>query len=140
MANADKLWESFDDILAHQEIWRQASFVDGKYVPGKSWTECGTTYCLAGFRCARDGLRPVLTSWGEVQGAYFETAGGRRIAAETHAAEVFGLTVDEEDALFMFMTNDTAEFKERIQEVIDGKWRYVSVDDDDYDDDDYDDE
>jgi hypothetical protein len=133
MANAEKLWESFDDILAHQEIWRQMYFVDGKYDPRKHWTECGTTYCLAGFRCARDGLRPVTTSYGETEGVRFEMPDGHRIDADIYAAQVFELTPDEEYVLFMCMTRDTAEFKERIQEVIDGKWRYGDPDYDDED-------
>lgn len=117
MANAEKLWESFDDILAHREQWNQRHYIAGDYNPdAKSIGECGTTQCIAGFRCLRDGLRPLY-------GTVFVTPDGRGVPAWQHAKEEFELTIGEAYLLFEFLTDDLADFKHRIEEIIAGKWR-----------------
>jgi hypothetical protein len=131
MANAELLWKTFDEILAHQELWDQYHYIDGKYTPSERWYECGTTQCLAGTRCLMDGLRPEKHSDGWVEGTYFEMGENRARSAAHHAAERFELTIFEKEALFHFYTTDIAAFKERIQEVIDGKWKDACPDDDD---------
>lgn len=126
MANAEKLWESFDDILAHREQWNQFRYISGRYNPdAKNIGECGTTQCIAGFRSLRDGLRPVTVN-GIAAGPWFTTPDGCRITANCHAANVFELTEIESWALFGEMTNDLADFKHRIEEIIAGKWRKVA--------------
>lgn len=123
MANTEKLWESFDDILAHREQWNQKYYILGNYNPdAKSIGECGTTQCIAGFRCLRDGLRPLVDKYGIV-GAVFVTPDGREALAWHHAQEQFELTDNEAYRLFEFLTDDLADFKHRIEEIIEDKWR-----------------
>lgn len=129
MANAEKLWESFDDILAHRELWDQDHYIDaGSIDPNaRNWTECGTTQCIAGFRCLRDGLRPVIRQhYSDVRESRYiaiVNSQGESVDPRWHAARQFELDCEEQRALFNYYTDDTAELKERIQEIIDGKYR-----------------
>lgn len=122
MANAEKLWESFDDILAHRELWDQGHYIAGRVNRNAAhWAECGTTQCIAGFRCLRDGVRLEIDSCGTVEGFIDEY--GEYLCPADHAARVFGLEYCERVVLFGNMTTDLGELKECIQEIIDGKYR-----------------
>lgn len=127
MANAKKLWESFDDILANEEQWNQRRYITGTYRRATAIGECGTTQCLAGFRCLRDGLLPIRDRWSddEVNSTCFvDPSDGTVWDAPDYAERAFELNgFDEMFNLFCYMTTDTAELKERIQEIIDGKYR-----------------
>lgn len=123
MASAEKLWESFDDILAHREQWNQRQYIAGDYNPdATNIGECGTTQCIAGFRSLRDGLRPLVDSFGIVLGE-FVTPDGREVTPWEYAQKEFELTDHEAYLLFAFITDDLADFKHRIEEIIAGKWR-----------------
>lgn len=122
MANAEKLWESFDDILAHRELWNQEYYIAGRVNRNAAhWAECGTTQCIAGFRCLRDGVRLEVDSRGRAEG--FIDEHGRYLSPSDHAALEFELNGCERMVLFENMTTDLGELKECIQEIIDGKYR-----------------
>jgi hypothetical protein len=127
MANAEKLWESFDDILAHRELWDQGCWISAESIDSNAhWAECGTTQCIAGFRCLRDGLRPVIRRYGDMPSESCATlvdSLDEQIDPCWHAARQFDLDCREQRALFNYYTDDTTELKERIQEIIDGKYR-----------------
>lgn len=123
MANAELLWETFDEILAHRELWNQNFYVSGNYNPStKDWHECGTTQCLGGFRCLMDGMKPYVDEDG-IDGYTFIDTDGEYRNAEEYATARFDLKPGEIRGLLHCYSNDTAEFKERIQEIVDGKWR-----------------
>jgi hypothetical protein len=121
MPNETKLWESFNDVLAHLPQWNQWSYIRGKYVPSANFAECGTTQCIAGFRCLRDGLIPKVDVFGEVTGRFVDQA-GRIVHARDHGAREFELNIYEEVALLRYFTADPVDFKRRIEEIIDGQW------------------
>ena len=124
MANAERIWETFDEILAHQELWDQNFYCTGNYNPkAQDWHECGTTACIGGFRCLMDGLRPYANENGYRDSYTYVDPDGKLHGAEEYATSRLELTPGEVRGLLYCYSHDTAEFKERIQEVIDGKWR-----------------
>ena len=124
MANEVKLWESFDDVLAHREQWDQEVFITGKYTPGIHFAECGTTQCIAGFRGLRDGLIPVVDCDGFATTSFIHPDGSI-VNVGDYAAQEFELNPDEEFALFGYLTDDPADLKDRIEKIIAGKWADV---------------
>jgi hypothetical protein len=81
-------------------------------------TECGTTYCIAGYVVAQSPLFEPTTvkdrqsSWAELR----RTDTGQRVPWSTAAAELLGLTRDDADDLFE--ADNSIEDVRRIAEEI----------------------
>ncbi len=119
MADAQALYETLDVILANLPNWDQDhySYSPGLYRPNIN--ECGTTQCIAGFRCLMDGLVPLRGGFG----CYVDPVTGIEVYAWAYAAARFRINGFEEYMLFNYRTNDPAALKERIDEIVAGKWR-----------------
>jgi hypothetical protein len=128
MANAEALYETLDVILANREAWDQDFYLldAEKFHRTSNIGECGTTQCVAGFRCLMDGLLPVLES----SIYYVDPSTGREVAAFEHAQRRFDLTCAERHAIFNYYTDDLADLKARVDEVVAGEWHDTNDGDD----------
>lgn len=120
MANAEELYETMDVILANLDSWDQDTFASNtdEFKSFSPIGECGTTQCIAGFRGLMDGLLPTY-----IEDIYVDPLTGRDVSIDAYAAERFGLTYNEMIALFYFCTDDPAELRQRIDEIVAGEWR-----------------
>lgn len=62
-------------------------------------SECGTTYCVAGWACALSGYEPLIPE----EGGSFDnmiSPGGHIVDVEKEGASLLGLTEDEINTLF----------------------------------------
>lgn len=61
MANSLKLWEVFNVIRNNEDRWRQSTWSDGLTNPAATnYTECNTTFCVAGWGARLNGWKPVV--------------------------------------------------------------------------------
>jgi hypothetical protein len=143
MANAVKLRETVAVIRQNLHRWRQWDYASGRVNPdAKDWTECGTSFCLAGWRCAMDGLRPMTNgiidpqTWNEYPDevddatfGFYDPADPDKdlIAPYYHAMDSFELNDEQAMYLFLYMTHDIDAFEARVEEVIAGHLSEVSV-------------
>jgi hypothetical protein len=93
MANAEALYETLDVLLANREAWNQDHFISGyrDYQQAKSIGDCGTTQCVAGFRCLMDGLLPLRN-----RSRFVDPSTGQEVLADVYAEKRFELTGDED--------------------------------------------
>jgi hypothetical protein len=143
MANAVKLRETVAVIRQNQHRWLQASYASGKVNPdAKDWTECSTSFCLAGWRCVMDGLQPLTigiidplcvdedpADADDATFGFYDPADPTKdlIAPYYHAMNSFELTEEQANYLFLYMTLDIDAFEARVEEVIAGHLSEVSV-------------
>lgn len=126
MANEVLLRETVSEIRANRKAWDQIDYCVGEYRDASVIADCGTTQCVAGFRCLMDGLKPTRNIWDDpnsVDGGFVDPTTGTLVSGHLWAIARFGLTGCEATALFAFMTDDVAELEERVEEIIAGKWR-----------------
>ena len=134
MANAVKLRETIAVIRENQNRWGQTSYADGVVNPNATtWQECDTSFCLGGWRCVLDGLRPRYyamdfddeddpESFYAFDGFYDPADPQRKyITPYDHAMVSFGLTERQADFLFLCMTRDLAVLEDRVERVIAGE-------------------
>jgi hypothetical protein len=133
MANAEKLRETVAVIRQNLTRWDQDDYAKGTVNPAaEDWTECGTTYCLFGWRCVLDGLRPIhdveTDDYGvehivAIGGFYDPTrplAYDNYISPQQYGRKVFDLTYHEARMLSMYFTDDIDAFEARVESVIVG--------------------
>lgn len=121
MANAEALYETLDTVLANLHMWDQDNYVEWKkYRKARTLGECGTTACIAGFRCLMDGLLPVRFN----SLHFVDPSTGCVVDASGYAERRFGLTPAEAYNLFYYYTDDPAKLKQRVDEIIAGEWDY----------------
>lgn len=129
MANAEALYETLDVILANLASWNQLHYIHGDYRIAAPIGECGTTQCIAGFKCLIDGLQPIRdgrddeTSLAAFVDRFVDPATGIEYHPETYACGRFELNDREADALFHYYTDDYAKLKQRVHEIVAGEWR-----------------
>lgn len=108
MPNATKIRETLAVARANLPRLKMATWADGHVDPNaRSWEDCGATFCLAGWRCALDGLRPQVGKDGNATGQFI-TSDGRVQNPDTWAMESMGLTYRQGFALF----NLTADIRD----------------------------
>lgn len=114
--NTELLLKIYDKVSAEPEAWDQGNW-------GQQ-TECGTTYCIAGWACVLSGLDVQFTC---APGIAAVRAGGLPVAFR--AADLLNLDEYQAYDLFYDTGNDLAEFAEKIQRFtgIDVDDRVVSV-------------
>lgn len=101
MANAVKMRETLSAMRNNLACWSQRHFSDGiVFELPDSWPVCGTTFCIAGWRCLLDGLRPSVSDNGKVRGVFFDEL-GNTYDAYGWAKRSMDLTADEADVLFL---------------------------------------
>jgi hypothetical protein len=133
VANILKLRTLESTIQAHLGHWDQSCFANGEVNPNAlTIGECGATFCGAGFVAINEGFWPeyeVITRFGgrdvyEATGRFFRP--GIPLTAQWAddiAQAALELNDEEAKALFYYFTNDFNEYKVRIHEIIDGKWK-----------------
>jgi hypothetical protein len=143
MANAVKLRETVAVIRQNLHRWRQEGYASGKVNPdAKDWTECGTSFCLAGWRCVMDGLRPLTIGIidplcvdeypedaDDAGFGFYDPADPTKdcIAPYFHAMCSFELNDEQASYLFLCMTHDIDAFEARVERVIAGYLSEVVV-------------
>lgn len=121
MANATLLRETMSEIRANAGAWSQRHFISGDYRPARRIEDCGTTQCIASFRCLMDGLMPTRRSYCDTE--FVNPADGSVVCADRYAGARFGLTCAEEGALFWYFTDNLDKLEKRVEEIISGKWK-----------------
>lgn len=131
MPNATKLRETVDVIDQNRHRWNQSRWATGAVNPNATtWQECGTAFCIAGWRCVLDGLRPAVAempNWADspvaASGSFYRLDNPHgRIWPSRHARQEFELNCHEADALFYFETTDIEALRQRVEEIIAGEW------------------
>lgn len=120
MANAETLYETLDVVLANLHMWNQSHYFGShpeRYRISTHIGDCGTTACIAGFRCLMDGLVPQRH-----MPVVIDPSTGNEELASDYARERFGLTEAEAYHLFHYYTRDPAKLKQRVDEIVAGEW------------------
>jgi len=110
--NVALLRETMDAVLAHQDQWDQAYWIRE--------TECGTSYCFAGWVAALDGYTQTVRSSDLARRkALAGNASGETVVIRDHASERLGLT--DEQAYDLFSAGNTlADLKRIVDDLCDG--------------------
>ena len=90
MVNKELLNKVMDHILANQEQWKQNSWA--------TKTECGTTYCFAGWAVVLSGYKPsFMLDYNETN---YCIKNGISVPIELVAIEELGISSEESTQLF----------------------------------------
>lgn len=102
MANATEIHATLAVARENQHRLNMGTYADGVVdLNAATWQECGVTFCLAGFQCVRDGLRPQADWHGRATGRFVDER-GNVYAARDWAARRMRLTGDEAHVLFVW--------------------------------------
>jgi hypothetical protein len=114
MADVTKLFETLDAILAHPEMHDQRNWA--------TQTECGTTYCFAGWRAVLDGYTEMdWVGWRENVAGYARKPDTERwVDIPNHAARSLDLTPNQVEALFYF-SGTLADVKDTVDRIAAGE-------------------
>ena len=115
----EALFRVFDYARNHPENWDQEQW--------RQETECGTTYCIAGFQTWVMDQKTPLT-FRDLHGPGYRDVisgvvhhDGEFLGAEDYARKSLGLTKDEADALFFCFDHDKIEGV--VKDITNNKYR-----------------
>lgn len=116
----EALFRVFDYARNHPENWNQNQW--------RQETECGTTYCIAGFQTYVMDQKTPLT-YRDVYGPAFTNAptrtvrddNGNLVDVQYYATKSLGLNAEEADALFYCFDHDDIEGV--VKDIMNNKYR-----------------
>jgi hypothetical protein len=125
MPNAEVIRETLAVARENCHRFDMGTWISGYADPcTTSWQECGTTACLAGWRCLLDGLRSKLYSDGSVTSEFIDPSTGNTVHAEGWAIQRMELNASEAEALLMatHLGSDIDAMERLAEMIIAGNW------------------